>query len=238
MNTQSQPDRRRAVRSFVLRKGRLTPGQARALEELWPRFGIPASGGLIKPAELFGREAPLVVEIGFGNGEATWRMAAAEPGTDFIGIEVHPPGIGHLLLALDRNDVPNVRVARADAVTFLHERLGPDVVDEVRIYFPDPWPKKRHHKRRLIQPAFAALLARRIREGGIVHVASDWPEYVAHIEEVMAAEPSFAMTLKAQDDASRPNWRPRTKYQRRGERLGHPVTDLVYKRVSATGASA
>jgi tRNA (guanine-N7-)-methyltransferase len=211
----------------VLRKGRLTGAQARALEELWPVFGIEPGTSRLDTERLFGREAPLVVEIGFGNGEATWRMARNEPGRDFIGIEVHKPGVGHLLQKLHEHDLSNVRIARQDAVDFIRDRLPGESVDQVRIYFPDPWPKKRHHKRRIIQPDFLDLLARRIRPGGLLHMATDWQAYAESMVEICAAHPAFENRSSDGGYCPRPEWRPQTKYELRGERLGQPSRDIL-----------
>ena len=224
--TDSNPvDRHRPVRSFVLRKGRLTEAQSRALEELSPVYELACGPGPIKLEDVFGRSAPLVVEIGFGNGEATWQMAAAEPDKDFIGIEVHAPGVGHLMLAIEEHELPNVRIVRRDAVEFLRDELPPDSISELRIFFPDPWPKKRHHKRRIIQPAFLELVEIPLKRGGLVHVATDWQPYVEHIREVFDANPRF----EAEEDSDVKDRRPVTKYEQRGQRLGHAITDLVYR---------
>ena len=224
------PDKDRPIRSFVLRKGRLTQAQARALAELWPRFGIEDHSALIDPAQLFGREAPLVIEIGFGNGEATWRMARDEPEKNFIGIEVHKPGIGHLLQALDAQELDNVRIARSDAVHFIRDRLTDRSMHEVRIYFPDPWPKKRHHKRRLIQVKFLDLLAARMAPGAVLHLATDWQPYAEHMLAQLDETGSFENLSGSGDYCPRPPWRPQTKYELRGERLGHKTRDIVLRR--------
>jgi len=221
---------RRPVRSFVRRAGRLTDGQKRALEELWPRYGIEESGGPENPASWFGNDHPVILEIGFGNGAATWRMARDHPEQNFLGVEVHRPGIGHLLLALQREDLRNVRVACADAVEWLQHRIEPASLDGVRIYFPDPWPKKRHHKRRMIQSEFIELLASRMKEGAILHLATDWAPYADHMLEVMRESRDFVNLSATGDSCPRPDWRPQTKYELRGERLGHPVVDLVFRR--------
>jgi len=227
---QAMHQRHRPVRSFVLRKGRLTPAQARALEELWPEYGIAPGSGQLDPARLFGRAAPLVVEIGFGDGEATWRMALREPGKDFIAIEVHEPGVGRLLQSLASHGIGNVRIARADAVEFIRDRVAEGQLDEVRIYFPDPWPKKRHHKRRIVQPAFLDLLAARMKPAGILHVATDWQPYAGHILETCDAHPAFRNLAGPGRCSPRPDWRPATKYETRGDRLGHASFDLLYER--------
>jgi len=220
----------RPVRSFVRRGGRLTDGQKRALDELWPRFGIAESDCPLDLADVFGNRHPVIAEIGFGNGEATWRMARAHPEQNFVGIEVHPPGIGRLLLALEREGIDNLRIASGDAVEWLRLRIRPAALAGVRIYFPDPWPKKRHHKRRMVQPGFVALLAARIQPGGILHLATDWAPYAAHMLEVLEAAPHFDNLAPRGAFSPRPEWRPLTKYERRGSRLGHQVSDLVFTR--------
>lgn len=220
---------RRPVRSFVLRAGRLTDGQRRALEELWPKYGLEEVDETLDFEAEFGNRNPVVVEIGFGNGDATWRMAQQEPDKNFLGIEVHRPGVGHLLLMLKQHELRNVRVACTDAVEFLQRRVADSTLDGVRIYFPDPWPKKRHHKRRIVQQPFIELLAQRLRPGGIFHLATDWAPYAEWMVDVMSRFPEFENTAKTGDFCPRPGWRPATKYERRGERLGHDVFDLVYR---------
>ncbi len=214
---------RRTVRSFVRRAGRLTPAQARALADHWPRFGVDFAPVPVDFAALFGREAPRVLEIGFGNGDALAAMAAAAPGTDFLGVEVHPPGVGHCLLRLAALGLANVRVSRHDALEVLGQQVPPASLAGVNLFFPDPWPKKRHHKRRIVQPAFVALVADRLRPGGVFHVATDWPDYAEHIAAVVAASGRF--------DAGGPGpARPRTRFEARGERLGLPVWEAHYRR--------
>jgi tRNA (guanine-N7-)-methyltransferase len=227
--------RHRPVRSFVLRGGRVTDGQKRALDELGPKYGVPEGQASLDFETLFGNRHPVIAEIGFGNGEATWRMAQSHPDENFLGIEVHRAGVGRLLLALEQRRIDNVRVACADAVEFLRLRVAPDSMAGVRIYFPDPWPKKRHHKRRLVQPAFVALLASRMRAGAILHLATDWAPYAEHMLDVLNAAQEFENLAGQGRYAARPTWRPRTKYERRGERLGHRVFDLVFRRRPTTG---
>lgn len=229
----SKPNERRPVRSYVLRQGRLTDAQARALDELWPRYGIEDGDTPVDPAALFGRAAPLIVEIGFGDGAATWRMAQAEPDKNFIGIEVHQPGVGRLLQALEQHGLDNVRVACTDAVPFLRDRLAEASIAELRIYFPDPWPKKRHHKRRIVQPEFLDLAATRLCAGGLLHLATDWRNYAEHMLDVLGAHPAFENRSPTGDWCPRPPWRPETKYERRGQRLGHDSFDLVFRRRGA-----
>jgi tRNA (guanine-N7-)-methyltransferase len=227
----AKTQRMRKVRSFVLRGGRLTEGQRRALNELWPRYGVSDNGDEIDFAALFGNANPVILEIGFGDGAATWRMARAHPEENYLGVEVHQPGVGRLLLQLEKLGIENVRVACEDAVEWLSGRVADASLDGVRIYFPDPWPKKRHHKRRLVQPAFVALLARKMKEGGVLHLATDWAPYAEHMLGVMGDAPQFANLSPDGDVCPKPDWRPPTKYEQRGERLGHRVFDLVYRRV-------
>jgi tRNA (guanine-N7-)-methyltransferase len=213
---------KRGIRSFVLRQGRTTPSQQRALEALLPRYGIECRPGTIDPRAIFGREAPLVLEIGSGMGETTAAIAAAQPGTDFIAVEVHGPGVGSLLKRIDEQGLKNLRVIRHDAVEVLEHMIADGALAGIHLFFPDPWPKKRHHKRRLVQPAFAALAARKLAPGGYLHAATDWPDYAAQMAEVLDAEP---MLVRAA-----PRERPATKFEQRGVRLGHEVRDLVYRR--------
>jgi len=226
-------ERHRKVRSFVLRKGRLTTAQQHALDELWPHYGIENRETLLDFSDHFERAADVIVEIGFGNGESTWRMALEEPEKNFIGVEVHEPGIGHLMLALEKHGIENVRIVCEDAVPFLQKRIAAGSLDGVRIYFPDPWPKKRHHKRRLVQPAFVDLLARCMAKGAVFHLATDWQPYADHVLEVMHSRRDFVNLSPSGDYCARPVWRPYTKYEARGERLGHEVRDLLYRRTSS-----
>lgn len=220
----------RTIRSFVLRKGRLTSAQQFALDELWPYYGIEKGRTFLDFNDYFDRQADVIVEIGFGNGESTWQMAQHDADKNFIGIEVHEPGVGQLLMALEEHDIENVRIACEDAVPFVEQRIAPGSLAGVRIYFPDPWPKKRHHKRRIIQPQFVALLATRIASGGILHLATDWQPYADHMLEVIQTCAEFENLSLDGDYCDRPDWRPSTKYEKRGKRLGHEVRDLLYRR--------
>jgi len=219
----------RAIRSYVLRQGRRTDAQRRASAELLPRFGIPYSREPLDLDRVFGRAAPKILEIGFGMGETTARIAAGHPGNDYLGIEVHAPGVGSLLQRIATPGLSNVRIIQHDAVEVLESMIAPACLDGVHVFFPDPWPKKRHHKRRLIQPPFVALLASRMKQGAYVHVATDWEDYAQQIMEVLSIEPLLANT--ADGYAPRPGQRPLTKFEDRGLKLGHGVWDLVFRRV-------
>ena len=221
----------RVLRSFVQRAGRLTPAQQRALDELWPKYGLEIDQGALDPPARFGRGAPLVLEIGFGNGEALIHGALHSPERDFVGVEVHKPGVGRALNAIESKRLPNVRLYAEDAVEVLTQCVGEGALDEVRIYFPDPWHKKRHVKRRLIQPGFVELLASRIAAAGLLHLATDWEPYAEQMWEVMDACPQFRNSEGPGGHVPRPDWRPETHFERRGLRLGHGVWDMLYRRV-------
>ncbi len=222
----SIPERR--VRSYVLRAGRMGTGQQRALRELAPRYVLPFQAEPLDAAAAFGRSAPLILEIGFGMGDATAAIAAASPQLDFLGVEVHPPGVGALLRHIDARQLHNLRIVQHDAVAVLERMLAPGSLAGAMVFFPDPWPKKRHHKRRLIQPAFVALLASRLSRGATLHLATDWRPYAQHMLEVLSAEPLLVNTCAG--FAPRPGYRPPTKFEQRGARLGQPAQDLVFRR--------
>lgn len=222
--------RHRPIRSFVLRQGRLTPAQQRAFDAHWSRYGRELAGAPVEWNDVFGRQARRVLEIGFGNGEALRWAAGANPDWDFIGIEVHRPGVGRLLNGLAEDGRDNVRVYCHDAVEVLQQDFAEASLDEVRIWFPDPWHKKRHNKRRLVQPAFVALIASRLRAGGLLHLATDWQAYAEHMHEVMDASVEFANLAGPGQSSPRPPTRPQTHFETRGQRLGHGVWDLLYRR--------
>jgi tRNA (guanine-N7-)-methyltransferase len=212
----------------VLRQGRYSPAQQRAFTELMPRFGLAYRPEALDFAQVFGREAPVIAEVGFGMGETTARIAAENQDNDYLAIEVHSPGVGSLLKQIDAGGLANVRIVQHDAVEVMREMVPPRSLAAIHVFFPDPWPKKRHHKRRLLQPAFVELAATRLAPGGVLHVATDWQEYAEQVLEVLGATP--LLENSAEGFASRPAWRPETKFERRGLNLGHGVWDLVFTR--------
>ena len=228
------------IRSFAVRRGHFTPGQRDAYERLMPRYGVAYDPARLDPARVFGRQAPLVLEIGCGMGETTVAIAAAEPLRDFLGIEVYPPGVGALLRRIDEAGLTNARVIQHDAFEVLRDMIGPGTLAGVHVFFPDPWPKSRHHKRRLLQAPFVAMLAERLEPGGYLHCATDWADYALQMLRVLAAEATLENTAaetRVADDldaargfVARPAYRPTTKFERRGVALGHDVWDLVFRR--------
>lgn len=225
--------RLRHIRSFVLRQGRFTPAQQRAFTQHWSRFGLDPAIRQPDWKQVFGRAAPVVLEIGFGNGEQLLWSGLNEPQNNFIGIEVHRPGVGRLMNALAAHNVENVRLYNHDAVELLAQVIAPHSIDQVRIYFPDPWPKKRQQKRRLIQPDFVELLARCVKPGGLVHLATDWVEYAQHMLEVLDAAAHWRNVAGSGHYSEQPTWRIRTHFETRGLRLGHEVRDLLYLRTDS-----
>lgn len=219
----------RPIRTFVLRQGHFSDAQERACEELLPRYGIDASRSALDVAAAFGRVAPTIVEIGFGMGDSLAQTAGEHPEWNFIGIEVHLPGVGSLLRQVEARGLTNVRVIRHDAVEVLEWMIAPDSVDAIHLFFPDPWPKKRHHKRRIVQPDLVRLMASRLRAGGTLHMATDWEDYALHMLEVVSVEPS--LENPSAGFAPRPDTRPLTRFEQRGLRLGHGVWDLVLRRL-------
>ena len=224
------PFPQRTIRSFVQRAGRITGAQQRALEQLWPRFGIDFSPTPLDFDSIFGRFAPRTLEIGIGDGETLLTIAALHPERDFVGVEVHRPGVGHCLLGVESGGLANIRLISHDAVEVLESQVPDESLDEVLLYFPDPWPKKRHHKRRIVQPTFIEVLATKLKPGGTFRLATDWAPYAQHMLEVLQSSPSFTNASITGDYVSRPTSRPLTKFERRGERLGHEVFDLEFQR--------
>ncbi len=226
----SSPPQRR-VRSFVRRAGRITPAQTRALQDLWPRYGIDLAAGTLDLDALFGRRAPRVLEIGFGNGDTLLALSSAQPERDFIGIEVHEPGVGRALLRAASLGTTNLRVSRDDAVEVLERQIPDGSIAEALILFPDPWPKARHHKRRLIQPGFVALLARKLQPAGLLRLATDWQNYAEQMLEVLNACPQLRNRAADGGYVERPPTRLPTRFELRGQRLGHGVWDLAFERI-------
>ena len=218
----------RPIRSFVLRQGRISKAQSRAYQELLPKYSISYSENPPDLDQIFGRDAPKILEIGFGMGETSTAIAQANPQNDYLGIEVHTPGVGSLLKQIEAARLSNLRIIQHDAVEVLKNMIPPAALAGVHIFFPDPWPKTRHHKRRLIQTEFISLLCERLKAGGYLHVATDWKDYAEHILTVLSSEPQLANT--AQDYAARPEYRPLTKFEQRGLKLGHPVWDIVFRK--------
>ncbi|MCU1677602.1 MAG: tRNA ((46)-N7)-methyltransferase TrmB [Frankiales bacterium] len=214
------------IRSYKKRASRVTAGQQRALDAYFPRFAVDGDGGPVDPVDLFGRDAPLVVEIGFGMGETTAAMAAADPATDVIAIDVHTPGVGALLADVGRRRLTNVRVAAEDAVPFVQTRIPDGSLAGLRVYFPDPWPKPRHHKRRLVDAAFVELAATKLRSGGTLHCATDWESYAVQMLAVVTADGRF----DADGFSPRPEWRPVTRFENQGRAKGHEVYDVIARR--------
>ncbi|MFF0673317.1 tRNA (guanosine(46)-N7)-methyltransferase TrmB [Streptomyces tendae] len=222
----------RRIRSFQPRRSRVTAGQADALQRLWPVWGLDIDGQrVIDLAELFGNARPVVLEVGFGMGEATARMAAADPDTNILAVDVHTPGQGNLLGLAERQELSNIRVGNGDAIILLREMLAPDSLAGLRVYFPDPWPKKRHHKRRLIQPEFLSLAATRLAPGAVVHCATDWEPYAEQMLDVLTTHPDFENTVPGGGFAPRPEHRPLTRFEGQGLDKGHVVNDLLFRRV-------
>lgn len=218
---------RRGIKSFVLRAGRMGSGQQRALEQLGPQFCVPYAPQPLDTSALFGKAAPIILEIGFGMGETTAAIAAAHPDYHYLAVEVHLPGVGALLKRIDEQGLNNIRIIRHDAVEVLQHMIAPHSLHGVHIFFPDPWHKKKHHKRRLIQPALVQLLASRLEPGGYLHCATDWQDYAEQMLAVLSAEPGLRNTVTGY--APRPQYRPLTKFEQRGLRLGHGVWDLVFQ---------
>jgi tRNA (guanine-N7-)-methyltransferase len=218
----------REIKSFVLRQGKITQGQQRAIEELMPVYGLQYTGEQLDLASAFGRDNPKLVEIGFGMGHATWQIAKNNPKNDYLGVEVHLPGVGALLMQMRDNDVGNLRLIRHDAVEVLRNMLADDSISGFHIYFPDPWHKKRHHKRRIIQSEFVNLLCQKLKSGGYIHLATDWEEYAKWMLDILRSNSQLVNKSTSNDYVPRPDYRPLTKFENRGVKLGHGVWDLIF----------
>ena len=225
------PQQHNVIRSFVLRQGRVSNAQRRAYEDLLPKYGVPYTKGLLNFEMVYGRDAPRYLEIGSGMGETTVSIARSHPQNDYLAIEVYTPGIGSLLKQIEEFKLTNLRIVQHDAVEVVNNMFPQEYLDGIHIFFPDPWPKLRHHKRRLIQPEFISLLCKHLKPGGYIHVATDWNNYADQILEVMSNE--LSLTNTARDFVQRPEYRPLTKFEQRGLRLGHKVWDLVFKKIDS-----
>lgn len=220
----------RTVKSFVLRAGRMTEGQQKAMEAVWPHMGLELQQGMLDLEEVFGREAPVVLEIGFGMGDSLVEMAKDQPEKNYIGIEVHRPGVGRLLSNAEREELSNIRVFCDDAIEVLAQCIPDGSLSCIQLFFPDPWHKKRHHKRRIVQPEFAQTLRKKLKTGGVFHMATDWENYAEHMMEVMSVAEGYNNVAGEGQYSPQPEWRPVTKFQKRGERLGHGVWDLMFEK--------
>ena len=225
---QEKTTHKRTIRSFVRRAGRLTPSQQRALEELWPIFGLDNGADFLDLEGVFGNAAPIVLEIGFGNGDTLVQQATENPDKNYIGIEVHEPGVGHCLLQARDANISNLRLIVHDAIEVLTNQIPLESLSRVNLYFPDPWPKKRHHKRRIVQHDFLSLIAARLEAGGTLNVATDWAAYAEHIDEIIAQSDRFFCSERYQHDGEQPLDRPRTKFERRGLKKGHRICDWCF----------
>jgi len=221
----------RTIKSFVLRQSKITPGQQQALNQLMPKFGISYQEQLLELSQVFGRNSPKIVEIGFGMGHATWQMAKNNPGNDYLGIEVHSPGVGSLLMLAKEHAIPNLRIIHHDAHQVIQDMLVDNTVTGFNLYFPDPWPKKRHHKRRIIQVEFIELLCTKLKSNGYIHLATDWEEYAIWMLNVLAHNSKLVNQTLNPDFSSLKAQRPQTKFEERGQNLGHPIWDLIFNKV-------
>ncbi|MDO6594316.1 tRNA (guanosine(46)-N7)-methyltransferase TrmB [Neptuniibacter sp. 1_MG-2023] len=222
----------RTVKSFVLRAGRMTEGQQKAMDDVWPIMGLELKNGLLDFNQVFGREAPVVLEIGFGMGDSLVEMAKDQPEKNYIGVEVHRPGVGRLLSNAEKEGLTNIRVFCEDAIEVLAQCIPNNSLDCIQLFFADPWHKKRHHKRRIVQPEFAQTLRQKLKVGGVFHMATDWENYAEHMMDVMSAAEGYVNFAGEGQYSPQPEWRPVTKFQKRGERLGHGVWDLMFEKTS------
>ncbi|MFT5037672.1 MAG: tRNA (guanine-N7-)-methyltransferase [Flavobacteriaceae bacterium] len=224
--------RKKSIRSYVVRAGRMTDGQRKAFETSWPIYGLKLADGAINTDEVFGRSGLKILEIGFGMGDSLLQMAAAEPESDFIGIEVHPPGVGTIINTARVEGLANLRIYLADANDVLDECFAPASIDRLQLYFPDPWHKKKHNKRRIVQPSFLQRVREKLRPNGIIHMATDWQPYAEQMLEILSEATGFENCAGPGESSPRPAYRPLTKFEKRGERLGHGVWDFIFKKTS------
>lgn len=222
--------KKKDIRSYVIRAGRMTEGQKKAFDRWWPQFGLSLHNGELVPEGVFDSARPLVLEVGFGMGDSLLEMASADQQKNFIGIEVHPPGAGRLINLAGEAGLKNLRVYLADAKDVIEDCIPDDSLTRFQLYFPDPWHKKKHHKRRIVQPDFMRLVARKLQKGGVVHLATDWEHYAEHMMEVLCGLPEFSNVAAEYQFSEKPDYRPETKFERRGARLGHDVWDLVFRK--------
>jgi len=220
----------RTIRSFVKREGRLTHGQQQAIDSQWPKFGVDYSEKNLDLSTLFNRDAEIILEIGFGNGDSLWQMAQAHPEKNYFGIEVHRPGLGHLLRLVENSNCENIRLSNKDAIDVLEHQLADNCIDRLQLFFPDPWHKKKHNKRRIVQEKFLKQVARILKPGGIFHLATDWEDYAMHMLKTLNSSPLFINLSKDNTFVPKPEERPTTKFEKRGQRLGHGVWDLMFQK--------
>lgn len=224
--------KRKDIRSFVIRGGRMTLGQKNAFDKQWSVYGLSLYSGKLDFQQTYGRQAPVVLEIGFGMGDSLLQMAQSEPDKDFLGVEVHPPGVGRLINNAGKQGTNNLRVYMADAIDVLEDCVPDNSIDRFQLYFPDPWHKKKHHKRRIVQPAFVQRIRQKLKIGGMFHLATDWENYAEHMMEVMCTAEGYTNLAGDYQYAERPDYRPVTKFEKRGERLGHGVWDILFERTA------
>jgi len=220
----------RTIRSFVKREGRLTHGQQQAIDSQWPKFGVDYSESPLNLPELFKRDAETILEIGFGNGDSLWQMAQAHPEKNYFGIEVHRPGVGHLLRLVEDSNCENIRISNKDAIDVLEHQLADNSIDRLQLFFPDPWHKKKHNKRRIVQEKFLKQVARILKPGGTFHLATDWEDYAKHMLKTLNDSPLFTNLSSDKTFVPKPETRPTTKFEKRGQRLGHGVWDLMFQK--------
>lgn len=223
--------KKKSIRSFVIRGGRITEGQKTAFDRSWPNYGLSLYDGLVDPDKVFSRSAPLIVEVGFGMGDSLLEMLEAEPDKDFVGIEVHPPGVGRLINNAEKLELNNLRVFMADATDVLQDCFVDSSIDRLQLYFPDPWHKKKHHKRRIVQKEFITLVKNKLKPGGIFHLATDWENYAEQMLELLNDFPGLKNISESNSTVDRPSFRPVTKFEKRGNRLGHGVWDLMFTKM-------